>query len=630
MAVDNGIENLEKETERTEIIYGQDNIVKRTKGDFQKIRERLDNCTDATGPSVYLNTPIWKEIIELKNRGVRLRFITVITKDNLNYSKELMKIVELRHLDGIKGNFGIADGKDYDGSASVKEGEPPIELIRSNVKTFVEQQQFLFETLWSKAIPAEQRIGEIEKGIEAPVIEIIQSSRKAKEVYIQNIKNAAKEIMIVFPTPKAFVRQDKAGVIQAVREAARYRNVKIRILTPINDLNYSRLQLLTISEDGKLQMKPAPVSQLLPKQPQQQNPKTERGFAKNLWEDKDNNILACSISSLNIEIRHIERTSETKATILIVDKKHSFVMELRDDSADTFENAIGLSTYSNSAPGVLSHVSIFESLWKMSELYEQLKTHDKMQIEFINIAAHELRTPIQPILILSEMIETDLQNQKQIGTNQLQEAITTIIRNARRLQKLASDILDTSRVESNTLKLDPQEFDLWEVISNSIRDCMIEIEKRGRNIVILCNKDFDNKSKDKKGGNRSKGFAKGGFVVKGDKNRISQVLYNLLDNSVKFTDNGHISVTLERRMGLKRREVVVNVIDTGRGINDDMFPKLFTKFATDSSIGTGLGLYLSKKIIETHGGNMWAQNNQDGIGATFSFSLPLVNSSNTI
>ncbi|MDQ4074001.1 MAG: HAMP domain-containing histidine kinase [Thermoproteota archaeon] len=625
MAVDNSIGNLEKKNERTEIIYGQDNIVKRATSDFQKIRQRLDSCTDATGPSVFLNTPIWKEFIELRNRGVRLRFITVITQDNLSYSKELMKIAELRHLDGIKGNFGISDGKDYGGSASVKEGEPPIELIRSNVKTFVEQQQFLFETLWSKAIPAEQRIGEIEKGAEVPVVEVIQNSSRAKEIYIQSIKNAAKEIMIVFPTPKAFVRQDKIGVIEAVREAARYRNVKVKILMPMNDLNNYRLQLLTNDRDGQLQTTSINPSLLSSKQPQQTRrcPKTERGFEKNIQDDKENAIVIGGKSSQNIEIRHIERASETKATILIVDKRHSFVMELQDDSADTFEDAIGLSTYSNSAPGVLSYVSIFESLWKMSELYEQLKAHDKMQIEFINVAAHELRTPVQPILILSEMIEMDLQNHKHIGAKQLQQDIATIIRNAKRLQKLTRDILDTSKVETNTLKLDIQEFDLWEVISNAIKDCMVEIDEKKHNIVILCNNDFDNRTKDRERGNLSKEMARGGFIAKGDKNRISQVIHNLLSNAVKFTKNGHISVTLESRFGGKDKEVIVNVVDTGKGINDKIFPKLFTKFATDSSSGTGLGLYLSKKIIEAHAGKMWAKNNEDGKGATFSFSLPM-------
>src|SRR5690349_24620310 len=111
-----------------------------------------------------------------------------------------------------------------------------------------------------------------------------------------------------------------------------------------------------------------------------------------------------------IDVRFIEQMSETKATILVVDRKASLVMELRDDSKTTFNEAIGLSTYSNSKAGVLSYVAIFENLWKQSHLYEQLKRQDKMQKDFINIAAHELRTPIQPILSLSEILQSDISN----------------------------------------------------------------------------------------------------------------------------------------------------------------------------------------------------------------------------
>ena len=174
--------------ERTEILYGPDNIVKRTVDDFHKIQERLDNCTDSTGPSVFFNTPIWKEFMDLKNRGIKLRFITEVTEDNVNLSKEIVKVAELRHLDGIKGNFGIADGRYYGGSASVKEGQLPIEIIRSNVKTFVEQQQFFFETLWNKSIRDEQKIKEIEEGKPFGAWTRILEDKDEilKEIFLQN------------------------------------------------------------------------------------------------------------------------------------------------------------------------------------------------------------------------------------------------------------------------------------------------------------------------------------------------------------------------------------------------------------------------------------------------------------
>ncbi|MDQ6862277.1 MAG: hypothetical protein M3044_00490 [Thermoproteota archaeon] len=134
--------------EKIEVLYGAENIVNRTLQDLVNLKASFDNCADHTDPSVFLAyQPMWNACIALKQRGVRLRFITEITKDNISYCKEVMKVFELRHLDGVKGNFGIADGKDYGGAANVKEGDVPTQLIRSNVRAFVEQQQYFFETL---------------------------------------------------------------------------------------------------------------------------------------------------------------------------------------------------------------------------------------------------------------------------------------------------------------------------------------------------------------------------------------------------------------------------------------------------------------------------------------------------
>src|SRR6266496_4964182 len=159
-------------------------------------------------------------------------------------------------------------------------------------------------------------------------------------------------------------------------------------------------------------------------------------------------------SNYHIDIRYIEQAVlDTQATILVVDRKESLVMEIRDDSKTTFDEAIGLSTYSNSRAGVLSYIAIFENLWKQTELYEdikkaheQLKIHDKMQKEFINIAAHELRTPIQPILGLSELLLSRTGN-----IEQYKESLDTISRNAKRLSRLTDDILDATRIESKSL-----------------------------------------------------------------------------------------------------------------------------------------------------------------------------------
>ena len=150
---------FETDIKRTEISYDSENIVKKPINDFHKIKEKFDNCTDSTGPSVFINASLGVEFISLKKKGIKLQFITEITKDNVNYCKDLLKITELRHLDGIKENFGIADGRYYWDSTSIKEGQPSVELIQSNIKSFVDQQQFFFQDLWdNQGVDAKERI----------------------------------------------------------------------------------------------------------------------------------------------------------------------------------------------------------------------------------------------------------------------------------------------------------------------------------------------------------------------------------------------------------------------------------------------------------------------------------------
>jgi signal transduction histidine kinase/CheY-like chemotaxis protein len=313
--------------------------------------------------------------------------------------------------------------------------------------------------------------------------------------------------------------------------------------------------------------------------------------------------------SNNIYIRYIEeqRTADLQETILIVDRKVSFVIELIDDTKATFEEAIGLATYSNNKSTALSYVSIFESLWKqtelyqkLNELYERLQERDKIQNEFISIAAHELRTPIQPILGLSEILLCKKGNIKQN-----KELLNVIIRNAKRLSKLTENILDATKIESQSLKVNKQYFRLNDLITNALADHKKEEENnKQRKIKLAYSTNNDN------------------IIVKADAERLTQVVWNLLSNAIKFTREGEISVNVERDD--TAQQIIVSVSDTGQGIDPEIMPRLFTKFATKSIVGTGLGLYISKRIIEAHGGKMWAENNSDGIGATFSFTLPLV------
>lgn len=226
---------------------------------------------------------------------------------------------------------------------------------------------------------------------------------------------------------------------------------------------------------------------------------------------------------------------------------------------------------------------------------EKLAAHDKMQQEFINIAAHELRTPVQPILGMSELLESELGDKR--------EDIRMIARNARRLERLAQDILDVTRIESQSLKLVKERFDIGELIATIIQDYQ-------RRIVNGDSTELEFHG----GGNAS-------LVVEGDRERISQVVTNLIDNALKFAKGGKVTVTARKEDAGKMVSVSVN--DTGTGIDSDMLARLFTKFSSKGERGTGLGLFISKNIVEAHGGKIWGTNNGDGRGATFTFTLPV-------
>lgn len=245
--------------------------------------------------------------------------------------------------------------------------------------------------------------------------------------------------------------------------------------------------------------------------------------------------------------------------------------------------------------------TVKERTIKLEVANERLKDHDRAQREFINIAAHELRTPIQPLIGIAEALEEQFKTDGKDEILVRKAEVEMITRNAKRLLNLSSDILEVSRIESKTMQLSKEAIDLTQKIKLILDDMhsVIPLDKRVR-------LRFDSKSSKT-------------VMVDGDRERVFQVISNLLNNAIKFTDKGDIVVELEERNG----QAIVHVRDSGNGIAPEIYPKLFTKFATKSDKGTGLGLYVAKNIVEAHGGNIWAENNNDGKGATFTFTLPL-------
>ena len=553
--------------QRTGVLYGVQNILAKI-SQFLLESKKINVCGNDKAVLLAFEIQDYKNLLNiLKEKDIKIKYLTNITKDNLSPCKKILEYVdEMRHLDGISTNFSVSESEYLATSSLIKMQQPqPIDqLIYSNVDEIVEQQTYVFESLWNKSTPAEQRIKELEGLYNVGRTEIIYNPTFSKELLIDLIKKSKNEVLLLLPTINAFLREYRIGVFNYLKDAAQNRKLNVKILTPTNDEIFTIIQKIM-----------------------------------------HNNLK-------NFIIYPFEVASQIKIntiTILIVDEKESLVIEKTDDSKENFEDAIGLSIYSSSKPTVMSYVSIFESLINQIDLYEQLKIHGKMQEEFINIASHELRTPIQAIIAYCDLLEYHPEKKG--------EMIDALKRNASALQRLAEDILVVTKIESKTLVLHKEKFNLNELLIEIIEDYKNNMyqQKDNKDIkLILKHSNLDKKT----------------YIIDADYQRILQVISNLLDNAFKFTkelnDNGEIYITMEEMKQVAGQQyIIINIHDNGKGIDPNIMPRLFTKFATKSNKGTGLGLYICKNIIEAHGGKIWAENIKEGNGAIFSFSLPLQN-----
>ena len=577
MNLDAGVQKLDR---KVWMVNGAENILNFYVSLTNRLKNDVKCCYDYSGPILIRKTPpIWDNNLKVDKRGIKVKFLTEIRAENLQYCKKILeeiKHIEMRHMDGVKGNFVLHDDREYFLPFFVGKLEEPESrnALFCTQKEMVEAHLFMFENLWRQATPAHLRIKELEEGIPPEVLKSMREPEEIIDAAFKLVRSAKYEILIIFHTANALVRQDKAGGVDLLVENVVKYNTHVKILVPIEDAVKDIIQRL-----------------------EQIN---------------------------GIQIKNIEQTMQTRMTVLVVDRKYSLVVELKDDTKENLKEAIGLAAYSNSTSTVLSYVSIFDALWKQSELREELLNLSIAQKEFINIAAHELRNPIQPILGLSDVLLRSNILLESSKSNGIKEIVEIIARNAKRLQRLTEDILDITRIEGKSLKLNKQSFVLSETIREIVQDLKAENRDFNQNIFLSF---YDSVLEEPES-----------ISITADQNRIRQVITNLIDNAMKFTPAGKVTIATE--INIKNNQVIVRVKDTGTGISSDILPKLFTKFVSRSKKGTGLGLYICKGIIEAHNGRIWAENNYDknplnvsgdrgtdnemrSIGATFSFSLPL-------
>ncbi|MDP9289869.1 MAG: HAMP domain-containing histidine kinase, partial [Thermoproteota archaeon] len=459
-----------KTVPRTEVLYGAENAVERGVQFMKNAKKKMDIFFDSKAPSIVIEIDAYRNgYMDIRKGGGKIKAFTEITKDNIHYCKELIKIVdELRHLDGIKGGIAVNE-TEYMATTVLQEAKPLTQVIYSNMKEVVDQGQYIFDIFWYRAIPAEQKIREIEDGIEPSRIEVIPDTKVSISRSLDLIKSAVKEVLVIFATSETFSLAMNMGILQLYKEVTQ-NGAKIRLLIP----DSQQSQWI--------------VNELKSVVPQ-------------------------------VDVRIADKSLQTRITILVVDKTELMIWELKDDSLEDPYEAGGVATYSNNKSIASSYASIFENLWKQTELYQKLKEADKIKDEFINVAAHELRTPIQPILGLADILRTKLGDRKQE-----KEYLDVIIRNAKRLQRLSEDILDITKIESKSLGLKKELFNLSEALLNAIADSNNQIVKENKDHHLRLQLVAPEED----------------IFMEADKGRINQVISNLLSNAIKFTGEGSI------------------------------------------------------------------------------------------
>ena len=608
--------NTSGSVEKTVVLQDSGNITRSLLEFYAKINNRYDCYGLASEPTLLELNIINGTLLNLKNQDVRLRQITEITKHNISSCKQVMKIAELRHMDGVKGKIELSNTELIVTTTLEKE---TLHVIHSNVKQLVEQQQSLFEILWKKAIPAEQKIREIEDGLEPPETKVLENPDEIFNHMRYVVGNASKRLICsssggmylaynnFFDQYKKILDKHRRGEGEGIRwltvidkenkdlvEVFINAGVQVRhigLLPPINFAVDNTHFYATIDkmEGGKI------MQSLLTS-----NESKYVNYYSSLFEGLWNNGIDAEtrikdieegIDSANIEIiqnphealkrssnlvnnaneealliystpnafrrqlqtlalqynettkehpfvkikmlvpsdEHVKETVEklrveypridfriyeqglnSRITIVLVDKSECMIVETKDDTKEDAYTAAGLSVYSNSKSIVVSYASIFESLWRQTELYQQLKIHDKMQKEFINITAHELRTPVQSLLVLTEVLHSRV---KDIEEHKL---LDSTIKSAKRLQRLSNDILDVTRIESQSLELNKERFNLKDVILDAMTYMKSQIVNN--KVELSSYKSTQD------------------IFVEADKERIIQVISNLLNNAIKFTE----------------------------------------------------------------------------------------------
>lgn len=525
-----------------------------------------------------------------------IRVLVEVSKNNLDLVKKYINLgIKVWHLKKEPPIYFAVTNSDMMasierlGSGSINES-----VLYSNDPIYVKRFKSMFERMLTDSRAGEEIANLIQKDEEVPIIEAIESPGTTIRL-IRNIISSAKyEVLGILPSFEALRRQVESGMIEHLRKVSQDKKIIIKLLvTDKVKLSGSNTYVHIGSGEYQFLLRTKEI-----------DVKHDSIKVYEFTADGFENLTVRSL--FNESIR-------PQMGMVVVDKNRSIVIEPKESHSENALDYIGMSSYSNSSQISKSYATMFDTFWNYAEMfnlfeksYERLKAQDKMQREFIDIVAHELRTPLQSILGLTEIVKSRAKEKER-------DLLETVTENGARLHRFIENVLTTTKLEGLASNNPRDTFDL----NILILDIVHNYQARFRNMAkatIPISKDIH--------------FECHGFAqvheVKANKLQISMVLSNIIDNAINFISakqKGLIIITVEQ----KGKTVHVHIKDNGEGIHPEILPRLFTKFATKSFYGSGLGLYTCRKIIHLHHGGIWAINNPKlERGATFSFSLPLV------
>lgn len=567
---------------KTEVIENPYEIEKRL-SDFIRNSTNISTCTSIGGIQMIqkyfldLHKETMKNYVSGKYKGTR--WITTVNdeKEALSLKKILNDSMVVRHVRNLSAltNFAFNDDVFISSVDRMKDGNLMTSLVVSNDPLYLNHYRSIFEEVWKSSQKLEDRLMDIQESI-SNNISVIYDPEQAIALARKLFESAKQEILIMLSSPNAALRLDQNKEFMALNNISR-NGIKVKVLVPMKRVIDSK------------------VTKIVSKYP----------FVK---------------------FRFLPFTSLFLVGTAIIDRQQIISYEIKNDTKKSYSDAVRLCLFIDSAPTALSYGTLFENLWKQTDLYKQLQDIEKIQNDFINIASHELRTPVQSIMGFAEILLKDLgdspNNKKQVDA---------IRRNANRIKELVNRLIDVTQIDNKLLILRTETFDFKALISEVIKEQSSMRSEKSTTSRITLSCIYRDESEWHQLTGRSN---QDPILITGDRIRLSQVMMNLLDNayeaiSLAKDNNGTIMIKIEKILqqvsttNIPKQWLQVRIADNGNGFHPDIIPRLFTKFTTNTSNGIGLGLYFSREIIKEHGGKIWAKNNDSGIGSTVSFRLPI-------